>query len=150
MDNKDYLESRQGKALHEKYLQNRVSFNAEQEAYKAGHIKASIEAINKEAQGDLISREAALNILNENMLSRLAYSINNLPAIQPEKSKLIYHFFPAFKNTYKAKDDHEIKVKYDEFGIALITKELVEDWLKQFGYELIKEEPYKADKESKE
>lgn len=66
-----------------------------------------------------------------------------IEAIQPKQGKLLYHFFPAFENTYKAKDDHEIKVKYDEFGIALITKELTEDWLKQFGYELIEEGPYK-------
>lgn len=153
MDNKDYLESRQGKALHEENLKNRASFDAEQEAYKAGYIKASIEAINKEAQGDLISREAVLEILKAEWVLDKDISewsvyrdVADLPAIQPKQRKLFYHFFPAFENTYKAKDDREIKVKYDEFGIALITKELVEDWLKQFGYELIKEEPYKADK----
>ena len=39
--------------------------------------------------GDLISREAVLNILNENLLSRLAYSINKLPSIQPQKGEWI-------------------------------------------------------------
>ena len=102
MDNKDYLESRQGKALHEENLKNRASFDAEQEAYKAGYIKASIEAINKEAQGDLISREsmkidewdikgktAELWIVNGKLQIRYQGTIHNtdLPSVTPIRPK---------------------------------------------------------------